>query len=61
MENKKIKVAVILTCHNRKEKTINCIRKLIGGNQNLIFHYLIVDDGRTDRTVQELEKIEDSF
>lgn len=61
MENKKEKVAVILTCHNRKEKTINCVRKLIDGNQNLIFYFIVVDDRSTDGTAQELEKIEDSL
>lgn len=59
MENKKTKVAVILTCHNRKEKTVNCVKKLVKGNQNIIFRFVIVDDGSTDGTPQELERMAD--
>lgn len=61
LENKKTKVAVILTCHNRKETTVNCVKKLVNGNRNIIFQFIIVDDGSTDGTVQELEKIKTSI
>lgn len=57
----KVKVAAILTCHNRKEKTINCVKKLINGNPNIRFQLIVVDDGSTDGTAQELERIQTSI
>lgn len=59
MEKKKTKIAVIVTCHNRKEKTVNCVKKLREGNPEILFQFIIVDDGSTDGTAQELEKMED--
>lgn len=59
MEKKKTKVAVIMTCHNRKEKTVNCVKELSEGNPEILFQFIIVDDGSTDGTAQELEKITD--
>ncbi len=46
------KIAVLLTCHNRYEKTLNCLNALfmaILPERYLIKVYL-VDDGSTDRT-----------
>lgn len=42
-------VAVIMTCHNRKEKTLRCIDSLLVGNSTSIDVYM-VDDGSTDGT-----------
>jgi len=50
-------VVVILTCFNRKEKTLNCIKSLIEGNQNIEFNFVIVDDCSTDGTMEVLKKL----
>ncbi len=42
------KIAVLLTCYNRKEKTIKCLEKLY--NQNMHFDVYLVDDGCSDGT-----------
>lgn len=43
-------VTVILTCFNRKQKTIKCIQSLINKNQNVDFSFIIIDDASTDGT-----------
>lgn len=50
-------VCVIMTCFNRKEKTINCIESLQLGNPEVVFKYIIVDDCSSDGTVDELIKL----
>lgn len=52
------KVSVILTCFNRKEKTLKCVESLIKGNPKVKFSFIIVDDQSTDGTVEELKKLE---
>lgn len=53
-------IAVLLTCHNRKEKTINCLRSLYKAidliNNQIKFDVYLVDDGSTDSTSQEIAK-----
>ena len=46
-------IAVLLTCHNRKEKTISCINGLSFSDANI--HFIVVDDGSNDGTVEALE------
>jgi GT2 family glycosyltransferase len=52
MTNTKVSIATIITCHNRKEKTLTCLKNL--NNQdgiddvNLIVY--LVDDGSSDGT-----------
>lgn len=61
-----IKVAVILTCHNRKDKTVTCLEHLflvfddyIKKSHNLIgLDVFLTDDGCTDGTV---ETVKDKF
>lgn len=53
-----MKVTVVLTCFNRKEKTFECIRGLVCGNPQITFDFVIVDDGSTDGTKELLEKSE---
>jgi len=45
-------LAVLITCHNRKEKTLNCLKVLLGGNipTFLNIEVFLVDDGSTDGT-----------
>ncbi len=52
-----MKIAVLLTCHNRKEKTINCINGLSLSTADISF--VVVDDGSNDGTVEALEQMKD--
>jgi GT2 family glycosyltransferase len=56
MEN----IAVLLTCHNRKEKTIECLKSLYkayeSSNYNISLDIYLVDDGSTDGTSGEIHK-----
>lgn len=52
-----LKIAVILTCHNRKDKTVACISKLLQVSQNsdlVSIEIFLTDDGCTDGTVEAL-------
>ncbi|MEK6446658.1 glycosyltransferase family 2 protein [Priestia aryabhattai] len=57
--NKSIEVAVCLTCHNRKEKTINCLDSLYKqkalNNDQYNLHIFLCDDGSTDGTASEVK------
>jgi GT2 family glycosyltransferase len=52
--------AILLTCHNRKEKTINCLKSLYKAidlsNYEIKFDIYLVDDGSTDGTCEEINK-----
>lgn len=48
------KVAVLLTCHNRKEKTIRLLTSLFSQSIQLNYDVYIVDDGSSDGTSQEI-------
>ena len=37
------KIVVVMTCHNRREKTTGCLEKLHDGNNNNEYHYIVVD------------------
>ncbi|WP_026512430.1 glycosyltransferase family 2 protein [Butyrivibrio sp. NC2007] len=52
-------IAVLLTCHNRKEKTISCINGLSFSDANI--HFYVVDDGSGDGTVEALENMRNSL
>jgi GT2 family glycosyltransferase len=46
-------IAVLLTCHNRKEKTLHCLQALfkqLGLNLRFSIEVFMVDDGSTDGT-----------
>lgn len=51
-------IAVLLTCHNRKEKTITCLKSLLTANipVNIKFDIYLVDDGSKDGTSEEVTK-----
>ncbi|PEX10219.1 glucosyl transferase [Priestia megaterium] len=51
------KILVILTCFNRKEKTIKCINSLSNGNKKLEFLFIVVDDNSKDGTVESLNTL----
>lgn len=52
-------VAVLLTCHNRKSKTIECMEALNNCElpDNFYFDVFLVDDGSTDGTATALKKM----
>ncbi len=51
-------VTVILTCHNRREMTINCIQKLQDDCRQQKPSFIIVDDGSKDGTREKLEALQ---
>lgn len=51
-----MKVNVVFTCFNRKDKTVKCVNTLIKNKVNLDF--IIVDDNSTDGTKDALGKME---
>ena len=53
-----MRIIVILTCYNRCAMTINCIRKLYEGNPGINFTFVVAEDHCSDRTVPELEKLQ---
>lgn len=52
MDKTKVSIAVILTCHNRKDKTLTCLKDLMNqdGISNVDLDVYLVDDGSTDGT-----------
>ena len=52
-------IAVLITCHNREEKTLNCLTQIFSQlydkNKFSVTVYL-TDDGCTDNTVPEVKK-----
>ena len=56
-----MQIHVIFTCHNRAEKTKNCIVRLIEGNPSLDFRFTVVNDGSTDGTAQALAELNGKY
>ena len=52
-----MEVCVIFTCHNRAEKSKKCVESLIEKNKDNNLFFVVVDDGSSDNTVEQLEKI----
>lgn len=52
------KIAVLITCHNRKEKTLACLSSLFNVNpvKGYQIEVFLVDDGSTDGTGEAVEK-----
>ncbi|MDJ0615532.1 MAG: glycosyltransferase family 2 protein [Calothrix sp. MO_192.B10] len=55
-----LRLAVLITCHNRREKTLSCLSSLSQQNlsTNVVLQVYLVDDGSTDGT---REAISDSY
>lgn len=53
----KKKIAVLLTCHNRREKTIDCLQLLYKCSvpENYTLDIFLVDDGSTDGTSEAVK------
>jgi len=51
-------IAVLLTCHNRKEKTLCCLRNLFSCAlpENHELHVYLTDDGSTDGTAESVKE-----
>lgn len=58
MNNTKVSIAVIITCYNRKEKTLTCLKNLMSqdGIENVDLTIYLVDDGSTDGTGDAVKK-----
>ncbi|NDP20101.1 MAG: glycosyltransferase family 2 protein [Paludibacter sp.] len=55
------KIAILLTCHNRKDKTIHCLTSLYKAlelyNAEMTFDVFLVDDGCTDGTSDAIKEL----
>ena len=54
-----INIAVLITCHNRKQKTIKCLQALFNQShiENVKSKVFLVDDGSTDGTKQAINEL----
>ena len=50
-------LCAILTCYNRREKTVNCIKSLVMKNQDAHFDFIVMDDNSSDGTVEALKQL----
>lgn len=56
LESNKKRVAIVMTCHNRREKTLACLHSLLdGGSESCVVDVYLVDDGSTDGTGQAVK------
>ena len=51
------KVLGLMTCFNRKEKTMKALKGLMDGNPSISFSFIVADDGSTDGTYEALKEI----
>lgn len=53
-----LKLAVLLTCHNRRDKTIECLRALNTARfkSDILINTYLVDDGSTDGTKEAVKR-----
>ena len=64
MPIKSLKVAVVVTCFNRREKTLKCLESMrtsledynSTSNRNIDLHLYLTDDGCTDGTAEAVKK-----
>lgn len=56
-----MKILVVFTCYNRKEKTAKCIESISVGNKECSFTFVVADDGSRDGTVEALEQMKSSY
>lgn len=52
-----VTVTVMLTCFNRINYTVPCVKSLVEGNPNISFRFIITDDNSSDGTKEALEKL----
>ena len=52
-----MKIAVLLTCHNRREKTLSCLKNLLEQNlEDIDLSVYLVDDGSSDGTSDAIKE-----
>lgn len=56
MRNKLETILILLTCYNRKDKTLKCIHSIYSKSYNVKF--IILDDNSTDGTFESIKKLE---
>lgn len=54
---KQITVTAMLTCFNRREYTLSCLKSLVEGNPQVSFCFIVTDDNSTDGTKEALEQL----
>jgi GT2 family glycosyltransferase len=56
--NSNYNIAILMACHNRKEKTLCCLRNLFACAlpENHKLHIFLVDDGSTDGTAENVRE-----
>lgn len=52
-----MKVKIILTCFNRKNKTVSCVKSLFECNRDVDVSFIIVDDNSKDGTVEVIKSL----
>lgn len=55
----KNRILCIFTCHNRKKKTLECIKSLLNSNKKIIIDFIIVDDNSCDGTYEALKDMQE--
>ncbi len=53
-----IKVLGLMTCFNRKEKTVRALKNLIQGNPEIEFSFIVADDASNDGTAEALKQFD---
>ncbi len=54
---KRSSVTAMLTCYNRKEFTISCLKTLVEGNPDISFRFIVTDDNSSDGTQDALGEL----
>lgn len=52
-----MKVTVIFTCFNRKDKSVSCVKSLVEHNSGIDFNFIVVDDNSSDGTKEALKEL----
>lgn len=55
---KTVKIAVIMTCFNRKDYTVRAVNSLYNGTKKAKLVFVITDDASSDGTVKALEQLD---
>lgn len=56
-----MKILVIFTCFNRKEKTENCIKSIGSNNPNCDITFVVVDDNSSDDTKKVVHELQGKY